>query len=187
MKKAPDVTANVTADIAADLIAKQRDYDIIVLGATGFTGRRAARELMNQYSSKYQIGLAARNRERLETLADQLGLPTKDCFIVDTTDTERVREVVGFTHLIVSTVGPYTLYGESVIAACAELGTHYTDITGEVDFIARMSERHSDKAQASGARLVSFCGFDSIPAEVAVHKLAQRFGPEDQLLSLIHI
>ena len=177
-----DVAPDVSTDVTADLIAKQRDYDIIVLGATGFTGRRAARELINQYSSSYRIGLAARNKQRLEALADQLGLPAKDCFTVDTTDAERVREVVGLTRLIVSTAGPYALYGESVIAACAQLGTHYTDITGEVDFIARMSERYADKAQASGARLVSFCGFDSVPAEIAVHKLAQRFGPEDQLI-----
>lgn len=190
MNKAADVTADVTPDMTtqvgpdlrAEPIAKQREYDIIILGATGFTGRRAARELMNQYSSSYRIGLAARNRERLEVLADQLGLPTKDCFTVDTTDAERVREVVGLTRLIVSTAGPYALYGESVIAACAQLGTHYTDITGEVDFIARMSERYADNAKVSGARLVSFCGFDSVPAEVAVHKLAQRFGPEDQLI-----
>ena len=60
-------------------------------------------------------------------------------------------------------------------------GTHYTDITGEVDFIARMSERYAEQARASGARLVSFCGFDSVPAELAVHKLAQRFGPEEEL------
>ena len=190
MNKAADVTADVTPDmttqvgpdVTAEPIAKQREYDIIILGATGFTGRRAARELMNQYSSSYRIGLAARNRERLEVLADQLGLPTKDCFTVDTTDAERVREVVGLTRLIVSTAGPYALYGESVIAACAQLGTHYTDITGEVDFIARMSEHYADNAKVSGARLVSFCGFDSVPAEVAVHKLAQRFGPEDQLI-----
>ena len=81
-----------------------------------------------------------------------------------------------------STAGPYSLYGESVIAACAQQGTHYTDITGEVDFIARMSECYAEEATASGARLVSFCGFDSVPAEVAVHKVAQRFGPEDQLI-----
>ena len=185
MNKAAEVTTDETADLSVDLsinmTSKQRDYDIIIVGATGFTGRRAARELLNQYSTTYRIGLAARNRQRLEALAEELSLPTEHCFIMDTTDAERVREVVGLTRLIVSTAGPYALYGESVIAACAQLGTHYTDITGEVDFIARMSERYADKAQASGARLVSFCGFDSVPAEVAVHKLAQRFGSEEQL------
>ena len=185
MNKAAEVTTDETADLSVDLsinmTSKQRDYDIIIVGATGFTGRRAARELLHQYSTTYRIGLAARNRQRLESLAKELSLPTEHCFIMDTTDAERVREVVGLTRLIVSTAGPYALYGESVIAACAQLGTHYTDITGEVDFIARMSERYADKAQASGARLVSFCGFDSVPAEVAVHKLAQRFGSEEQL------
>ena len=166
---------------AASMTEQQRSYDIIVVGATGFTGRRAARELINQYASTYRIGLAARNKQRLESLATELGLATKDCFTVDTTDAERVKEVVGLTRLIVSTAGPYALFGESVIAACAQLGTHYTDITGEVDFIARMSERYAEQARASDARLVSFCGFDSVPAEVAVHKLAQRFGPEEEL------
>lgn len=173
--------ATKDAPEAATMTDKQRSYDIIVVGATGFTGRRAARELINQYASTYRIGLAARNKQRLESLATELGLATKDCFTVDTTDAERVKEVVGLTRLIMSTAGPYALYGEPVIAACAQLGTHYTDITGEVDFIARMSERYAEQARASGARLVSFCGFDSVPAEVAVHKLAQRFGPEEEL------
>ena len=173
--------ATKDAPVAASMTEQQRSYDIIVVGATGFTGRRAARELINQYASTYRIGLAARNKQRLESLAAELGLTTKDCFTVDTADAERVKEVVGLTRLIVSTAGPYALYGEPVIAACAHLGTHYTDITGEVDFIARMSERYAEQARASGARLVSFCGFDSVPAEVAVHKLAQRFGPEEEL------
>ena len=173
MKKAVDKKSNIAE--------KQRDYDIIVIGATGFTGRRTAHELINNYSFTYRIGLAARNKKSLEALATGIGLPTKDCFTVDTSDAKRVREVAKRTRLIVSTAGPYALYGESVIAACAQLGTHYTDITGEVDFVARMSERYAEDARASGARLVSFCGFDSIPAEVAVHKLAQRFGPEEEL------
>lgn len=128
-------------DIKADVVAHHRDYDMIVVGATGFTGRRTARELINKYSATYRIGLAARNKRRLEALATGLGLSTKDCFTVDTTNTETVRKVVRRTRLIISTVGPYALYGESVIAACAQYGTHYTDITGEVDFIARMRGR----------------------------------------------
>ena len=108
-------------DRKADIAEKQRDYDIIVIGATGFTGRRAAHELINNYSSTYRIGLAARNKKRLEALATSIGLPTKDCFTVDTTDAERVREVAQRTRLIVSTVGPYALYGESVIAAARSL------------------------------------------------------------------
>ena len=79
-------------DRKADIAEKQRDYDIIVMGATGFTGRRTAHELINNYSSTYRIGLAAaRNKKRLEALATSIGLPTKDCFTVDTTDAERVR------------------------------------------------------------------------------------------------
>ncbi len=172
---------NKTIDTKADVAVEHRDYDMIIVGATGFTGRRTARELINKYSSTYRIGLAARNKQRLEALATSLGLSTKDCFTVDTSKAEVVKEVVGRTRLIISTVGPYALYGESVIAACAQLGTHYTDITGEVDFIARMSERYAGEATTSGARLVSFCGFDSVPAELAVHKLAQRFGSEEEL------
>ena len=172
---------NRAVDLKVDMAEDQRDYDIIIVGATGFTGQRTARELIAKYSSTYRIGLAARNKQRLEALATGLGLSTKDCFIVDTAKAEVVREVVGRTRLIISTVGPYALYGESLIAACAQLGTHYTDITGEVDFIASMSKRFAGEAAASGARLVSFCGFDSVPAEIAVHKLAQRFGSEEEL------
>ena len=153
----------------------KRPYDFLVIGATGFTGRRTARVLLEECPDPARVALAARNQERLLALAKEVGVEEKNCFQLDTTDVARVQQIIPTSRMVVSTAGPYSLYGEAVLAACAAFGTHYTDITGEVDFIAEMAQKYGKQAQSSGARLVSFCGFDSVPAEVAVHTLAKRF------------
>ena len=153
----------------------KRPYDFLVIGATGFTGRRTARVLLEECPDPARVALAARNQERLLALAKEVGVEEKNCFQLDTTDVARVQQIIPTSRMVVSTAGPYSLYGEAVLAACAASGTHYTDITGEVDFIAEMAQKYGKEAQSSGARLVSFCGFDSVPAEVAVHTLAKRF------------
>ena len=153
----------------------KRPYDFLVIGATGFTGRRTARVLLEECPDPARVALAARNQERLLALAKEVGVEEKNCLQLDTTDVARVQQIIPTSRMVVSTAGPYSLYGEAVLAACAAFGTHYTDITGEVDFIAEMAQKYGKEAQSSGARLVSFCGFDSVPAEVAVHTLAKRF------------
>lgn len=153
----------------------KRPYDFLIIGATGFTGRRTTRVLLEECPNPARVALAARNQERLLALAKEVGVDEKNCFQLDTTDVARVQQIIPTSRMVVSTAGPYSLYGEAVLAACAASGTHYTDITGEVDFIAEMAQKYGKEAQSSGARLVSFCGFDSVPAEVAVHTLAKRF------------
>jgi short subunit dehydrogenase-like uncharacterized protein len=160
---------------------RKRAYDYLIIGATGFTGRRTSRVLLEQCADRNRVALTARNSKRLTSLAKDLGVDEQHCYQLDTTDIEQVKHVIPMARMVVSTAGPYSLYGEAVLATCAATGTHYTDITGEVDFIAEMAQKYRDQAQSSGARLVSFCGFDSVPAEVAVHTLAQRFSKGDEL------
>lgn len=152
-----------------------RTFDIILIGATGFTGRRAAKYLKHHAPDDLTIGLAARNETKLHKLAEELHYDKKDCFVVDTLDKAKVEEVVQKTSIIITTAGPFSLYGKQVIAACAALGTHYLDITGEVGFIKDMKDAYEESAVKSGAMIIPFCGFDSLPADITAYLLSQRY------------
>lgn len=152
-----------------------RSFDLIVIGATGFTGKRAVDYLSKNAPENFRWGIAARNSDKLTVVAEKANIADNQCFIVDTTVKEQVEKVVKQTQIIITTVGPFSLYGEEVIAACARLGTHYLDITGEVGFIKQMKEKYGQLAEESGALIIPFSGFDSIPAEIAAYTLSQRF------------
>ncbi len=158
-----------------------REFDIILLGATGFTGKRAAKYFKTHAPKNLNIGLAGRNKSRLNQLASELDLPESNLFVVDTLNKEQVSDVVSKTRILVTTVGPYSLYGEHVISSCASLGTHYLDITGEVGFIKKMADKYGDQAQESGAILIPFSGFDSVPAELSMLMLSKHFDSEDEV------
>jgi short subunit dehydrogenase-like uncharacterized protein len=170
---------------------KDRTYDIVLLGATGFTGRLAARHLAQTYSTttdtkkkrKEQIkwAIAGRSPTKLKavlrSLADELNLPSLitdiDMIIVDTLDIITLPHLVQNTRVVCSTAGPYQAYGSGVIEFCAKYGTHYTDITGEVGWVKTMMVQWNDTAKKSGAVLLPFCGHDSIPWELSVYKIRQ--------------
>lgn len=159
----------------------ERTFDLILMGATGFTGRRAAKYLQEHAPDSLKWGIAARNLPRLHAIASEVGVPETDCFQVDTTQRKQVEKVVAKTRMIITTVGPFSLYGEEVVAACARLGTHYLDITGEVGFIKQMRDRYEDLARESGALLIPFSGFDSVPADLAAFLLSQEFQDPSEL------
>jgi short subunit dehydrogenase-like uncharacterized protein len=144
----------------------QREYDIIIWGATGFTGKLVTRYMQQNYGSgnlKWAIG--GRSSGKLEALhAD--GVPIE---IADAHDTGALAELVQKTRVILTTVGPYARYGSELVAACAEHGTHYCDLTGEVHWMRQMIDQHQSAAQQSGARIVHTCGFDSIPSDLGTY------------------
>jgi short subunit dehydrogenase-like uncharacterized protein len=152
-----------------------KDFDIILIGATGFTGQRAARYLNENAPDNLNWGIAARNPEKLNNVSSEINLGSEKCFIVDTTVKEQVEAVVKQSRIIVTTVGPFSLYGEEVIAACAKFGTHYLDITGEVGFIKKMKDTYGSLAKKNGAILIPFSGFDSVPADIATFLLSREF------------
>lgn len=158
-----------------------KPYDLVLIGATGFTGRRAAAYIKQHAPVGCTWGIAARNREKLHRLANEIGIEHNDCFVVDTLKKETVDPVVSKARIIITTVGPYSLYGEHVIASCVEFGTHYLDITGEVDFIRSMMNKYSKQAQKNGAILIPFSGFDSVPADIVSYLLSQQFSSPDIL------
>ncbi len=157
-----------------------KPFDIILIGTTGFTGRRAARYLKD-HGNGLRVGLAARDSERLNILAAELGYNEDSVFVVNTLQKEQVDKVTSLSRIVISTAGPFSLYGEQVIASCVEHGTHYLDITGEVDFIHEMIEKYEETALQNKCKLIPFSGFDSVPADISAYLLSKKFESPKEL------
>ncbi len=160
------------------------DLEVVVFGATSFVGQILCRYLLDQFGIDQSLRWAAagRSMEKLKTLKQDLGGEAAglELIVADAADEDALSELCQRTQVVVSTVGPYALYGEPLLRLCAESGTDYCDLTGEVQWIARMIERYEDTAKQSRARIVHCCGFDSIPSDLGVWFLQQqareRFG-----------
>jgi short subunit dehydrogenase-like uncharacterized protein len=149
--------------------SESRDLDIVLLGATGFTGQLIAGYLAAHGPSVVRIGLAGRDPAKLEAVRARTG-STHDLVIVDATDPVGLRALTARTRVLITTVGPYIVHGDPVVAACADTGTDYLDLTGEPEFCDLTYLKHHARAEATGARLVHACGFDSVP-----HDLGAQF------------
>jgi short subunit dehydrogenase-like uncharacterized protein len=143
-------------------------YDIVVFGATGFTGALTAEYLAAHAPPETRWALAGRNMGKLEQVRSRLGSGGADVPLLqaDVTDAESLGAVAEATKVLITTVGPYTRYGEPLVAACAAAGTDYVDLTGEPEFVDRMWLGYHEQALRSGARIVHSCGFDSIPYDL---------------------
>ncbi|MEZ5559327.1 MAG: saccharopine dehydrogenase NADP-binding domain-containing protein [Pseudomonadales bacterium] len=150
----------------------QREFDVVVWGATGFTGRLVAEYLLRRYGvgGELRWAIAGRNERKLEELRGSLGAAAASLPLVigDSDDRVLLDVLAARTRVVCSTVGPYALYGSNLVAACAHQGTHYCDLTGEVQWMREMIDRFHAPAGASGARIVHTCGFDSIPSDMGV-------------------
>lgn len=150
-------------------MSKNREFDIIVYGASGFTGRLVAEYMQNQYGCSVNWAMAGRSAEKLAEVRDLIGAdPQTPLVVADAADPASVRQMVSRASVICTTVGPYQLYGSDIVAACAELGTDYVDLSGEPGWMHEMIGAHDAAAKASGARIVHSCGFDSIPFDLGV-------------------
>ena len=145
-----------------------RPYDIVVFGATGFTGALTAEYLANHAPPETRWALAGRNMSKLEQVRSRLGSAAAELPLLraDVTDLDSVRAVAEASRVVTTTVGPYIRYGEPLVAACAAAGTDYVDLTGEPEFVDRMWLGYHEQAARSGARIVHSCGFDSIPYDL---------------------
>ncbi len=157
----------------------QAQYDLVVYGATSFVGRILVDYLVTQYGvdgAQLKWAIAGRSRERLEAVRETAGDAGKglEVLVADAADEAALEQMCNATRVVVSTVGPYALYGEALVRVCARTGTDYCDLTGEVQWIRRMIQRYEDHARKSGARIVHCCGFDSIPSDIGVHFLQQQ-------------
>lgn len=164
-------------------MAQNREFDVIVYGATGYTGRLVADYLARTYGVGGDVkwAMAGRSADKLAAVRDEIGAPADTPLVVaDATDADSLAAMVERAGCIATTVGPYQLYGEPVVAACADAGTDYVDLCGEPAWMHEMIGKYEGKAQASGARIVFSCGFDSIPFDMGVWFLQdeakKRFG-----------
>ena len=158
-------------------------FDLVVHGATGFTGRLVVEYLLRRYpaGSGLRWAMGGRNADKLAAVRDELGAPADTPLVVtDTTNPASLQALMNATRLVLTTVGPYQLYGNELVAACAASGVDYVDLCGEPAWMRQMIDAHEATAKASGARIVFSCGFDSIPFDLGVFMLqkefAQRFG-----------
>jgi short subunit dehydrogenase-like uncharacterized protein len=144
-------------------------FDIVVYGATGFTGRLVAEYLAAHYRGDRDLkwAMAGRSLDKLASVRDAIGAPADIPLIVaDANDPVSLKAMIDQTRSVVTTVGPYLLYGNELVAACAASGTDYFDLAGEVPWMRRMIDAHLDTAQRSGARIMFSCGYDSVPFEL---------------------
>ncbi len=153
-------------------------HDLVAFGATSFVGKILCRYLWDEFGAQGAMKWAAagRSKAKLEELRSSLGANagTLPLVIADAADDASLGKLCASTRVVVSTVGPYALYGEPLVKACAESGTDYCDLSGEVQWIRRMVQRYEAIARKSGARIVHCCGFDSIPSDLGVHFLQRQ-------------
>jgi short subunit dehydrogenase-like uncharacterized protein len=149
-----------------------REFDTIVFGASGYTGRLVAEHLLKTYGagSGVKWAMAGRSKDKLAQVRDAIGAPRSvPLVIADSDDPASLAAMANRADVVISTAGPYQLYGSNLVAACARTGTDYVDLTGESHWIAQMIAAHDAEAKTSGARLVFSCGFDSIPFDLGVY------------------
>ncbi len=164
-------------------MSKSRKFDIVIFGATGFTGQLTAEYLARRGGDTLKWALAGRNLDKLKVVRARLADVNPACrdldlLTADVGDAASMQRLAEAARVVVTTVGPYIRYGEPVVAACAAAGTDYVDLTGEPEFVDLMWLRHHDAAKASGARIVNCCGFDSIPHDLGCLFTVQQL-PED--------
>ena len=157
----------------------ERGYDIVLFGATGYTGALTAEYLAEHSPRELRWALAGRNVDKLEALRAELAeidpdRPTPDLLTADVEDPASIRALAAAARVVISTVGPYAEYGEPMVAACAEEGTDYVDLCGEPAFVDRMYVKYHTIARQTGARIVHACGFDSIPYDLGVLFTVER-------------
>ncbi|MEO9634884.1 MAG: saccharopine dehydrogenase NADP-binding domain-containing protein [Parasphingorhabdus sp.] len=165
-------------------MSNTREFDVIIYGATGYTGRLVAEYMAQQYGVSDDApkwAMAGRSLEKLEEVRDLVGAPKDTPLVVaDSDDVASIDMMASRTTVLLTTVGPYQLYGDEVVAACVKNGTHYVDLCGEPGWMRAMIDEHQEAAEKSGAQICFSCGFDSIPFDLGVLMLQKdmhkRFG-----------
>ena len=162
------------------MAATQREFDIVLYGATGFVGKLTAAYLARAAGSA-RIALAGRSPDKVLAVRDSLGEVAREWAIItaDASSPSALNDMAARTQVVVTTVGPYAKYGLPLVAACAAAGTDYADLTGEPNFVRESIDLYHKQAADTGARIVHSCGFDSIPSDLTVYALYKRAAEDD--------
>ena len=150
---------------------QSREFDIIIWGASGFTGRLVALYLFNKYGTTGDLkwAMAGRNQEKLAAVRAEVADSSVPIVVADSNDEASLKAMILRTKVVCTTVGPYVTYGSKLVAACVTHGAHYCDLAGEVQWMRQMIDKHHEEAQANGSKIVHACGFDSIPSDMGVY------------------
>ncbi|RDI66353.1 saccharopine dehydrogenase family protein [Nocardia pseudobrasiliensis] len=153
-----------------------REFDLVLFGATGFVGKLTAAYLAETAPPDARIALAGRSPDKLTAVRDELGAAAAEwpLLVADSSDQAGLDALAARTKVVVTTVGPYLRYGLPLVQACAQAGTHYADLTGEPLFIRECIDRYGEQAAETGAKIVNSCGYDSIPSDLSVYQLYRR-------------
>ena len=150
-------------------MSNTKQLDLIIWGATGFTGQLVSEYINKKYSNTaLKWGIAGRNKEKVSVIAERLNIAKDRIFIADCNDTESLIKLTSKTKVICTTVGPYAKYGSNLIEACIKTNTNYCDITGETQWIRKMIDKYHTRAKENKIKIINSCGFDSIPSDMGV-------------------
>ena len=168
-------------------MSNRRELDLVLMGASGFTGRLVATHLARHAPGTHRIGIAGRSISRLREVRDQLGARASqwELIEVDSSDNDRLRQMAARTRAIGSTAGPFDAIGLPLVHACVAEATDYADITGETTFIRQSIDLANERAVANGTRIVHACGFDSVPSDLGTQFLASSIGEPLARASLV--
>jgi len=168
-----------------------RKYDLVVFGASGFTGKLICSYIDSHKDSEaVKWAIAGRNYKKLKSVRDKLDNNNKsiDILVVDSFNKESIDNMCKDSAVVISIVGPYSIYGEYLIESCVKFGTHYLDLTGEPEFVKKVEEKFSKNSISSGSIILNCCGFESIPADIGTYLAfktlnAKNFKVENYLLT----
>lgn len=165
-------------------MSSSREFQLVLYGATGFTGNLAVRYLSQNYSGKIRWAIAGRSESKLQQLASTFE-PAPGIIIADSSDEAALRRLASRTEAVATCAGPFSRYGSKLVAACVAEGTGYSDITGEIGWVREMIAEYHDKAAASGARIVHLCGHDSVPWDLMTLMLAKKLREKGEDLASV--
>lgn len=154
-------------------MSNSRPYDVVLYGASGFTGRQTVEYFAQNVGEQIRWAIAGRNRQKLEQVKADCSA-TADILVADSQNQEGLDTIAEQAHVILNTAGPFALYGDFLVDACVRKQTHYVDITGETPWVKSLIQRYHAKASADGTRIIPFCGFDSVPSDLGTY-LVVRF------------
>ncbi len=154
-----------------------KKYDVVLYGASGFTGKQTVAYFLKHAPSDLKWAIAGRNESKLRAVSKEIIKGTRDIDTIQASseDIASLRRLVQSTRVLLTTAGPFRLYGKNLMECCAEEGVDYVDITGETAFVRAVMDTHEEKAQRSGAKIIPFSGFDSVPSDLAVFAIAEYF------------
>lgn len=146
-----------------------RPYDVVLYGASGFTGKQTVQYFAQALApGQVQWAISGRNREKLESVKAQVGV-NFDVLVADSQDQSAVDAIVSQTRVLLNTAGPFALYGNAIVDACVRFKTHYVDITGETPWVRELCDHYHDKAASNRTRIIPLCGFDSVPSDLGTY------------------